>query len=82
MWTFYDTDKRLLPEMLESLKEKAKQLQYPIDGAVMLIDSISAGEKLGRTDKFFNHSIAYKYEDTMKTTELIDVDWTINKTGY
>lgn len=82
MWTYTNkSDKEMLPAMLDNLKEQAHKIGLPLDGAVMAKDSISLSQSLGRTDKFFRHSIAYKYEDEVYETKLIDVEWTMGRTG-
>lgn len=82
MWTYANKpDKESLPAMLNDLKEQAHKIGLPLDGAVMAKDSISLSHSLGRTDKFFRHSIAYKYEDEVYETKLIDVEWTMGRTG-
>ena len=82
MWTYTnDTDIDLLPDMLSNLKEQARRIGLPLDGAVMAKDSIALSNSMGRTDKFFRHSIAYKYEDEVYETKLIDVEWTLGRTG-
>lgn len=83
MWTYTNNsdDMKVLPDMLTNLKEQARNIGLPLDGAVMAKDSISLSRSLGRTDKFFRHSIAYKYEDEAYETKLIDVEWTMGRTG-
>lgn len=82
MWTYSNKpDKENLSDMLSNLKEQAHKIGLPLDGAVMAKDSISLSQSLGRTDKFFRHSIAYKYEDEVYETKLIDVEWTMGRTG-
>lgn len=83
MWTYSNksSDKDNLPDMLSNLRVQAEKLGYPIDGAVMLTDSITVGNEMGRTEKFFRHSIAYKFEDEDYATELLDIEWTMGKTG-
>ena len=82
MWTYTnDADIDLLPDMLSNLKEQARKIGLPLDGAVMAKDSIALSSSMGRTDKFFRHSIAYKYEDEVYETKLIDVEWTLGRTG-
>ena len=83
MWTYSNNpnNRRSLNEMLSNLRLKAEELSYPIDGAVMLTDSISECAAMGRTDKFFRHSIAYKFEDEKYSTKLLDIEWTMGKTG-
>lgn len=82
MWTYTnEADIEALPDMLNNLKEQASKMGLPLDGAVMAKDSIALGDSMGRTDKFFRHSIAYKYEDEVYETKLIDVEWTLGRTG-
>jgi len=70
-----------LREMIDICRNTAKVLHIPIDGCVVAIDSIAEGYKRGKTDKFFKHSIAYKYEDDKFSTKVVDVEWTTGKTG-
>ena len=79
MWTY--SDKENLSAMLSDLQDKADELKIPYDGAVMAYDDIEYGNSLGRTDKFFRHSISYKYEDELFETTLEDIEWNTSKTG-
>ena len=83
MWTYTNksSDKENLSAMLSDLQDKADELKIPYDGAVMAYDDIEYGNSLGRTDKFFRHSISYKYEDELFETILEDVEWSTSKTG-
>lgn len=47
----------------------------------MAIDNYAIAESMGRTDKFFKHSIAYKYEDELYETVLKDIEWSVSKSG-
>ena len=67
--------------MLDKLKERADEVSIPYDGVVMAYNDIEYGMSLGRTSKFFRHSIAYKFEDQEFTTTLIDIEWSMGKTG-
>lgn len=66
---------------IEYLKEKAKELSYPIDGMVITYDDINYGISLGITDRYPKHSLAFKFKDDEYDTVLIDIDWTIGKSG-
>lgn len=83
MWTYTNksSDKENLPQMLEDLRNKADENNIPYDGAVMAVDNYEIAESMGRTDKFFRHSIAYKYEDELFETVLTDIEWNTSKTG-
>ena len=77
----YSSECNCLTEILQSVRDEATNCGYPYDGAVMGYDSNSYGEKLGRTEKFFRYSIAYKYEDALVETVIRHVEWTMGKTG-
>ena len=47
----------------------------------MAKDSESLAMSMGRTSKFFRHSIAYKFEDDKYSTKLQYIDWTIGKSA-
>ena len=83
MYTYSNNseDKENLPDMLECLREEADKYNIPYDGAVMATDDYKLAESMGRTEKFFRHSIAYKYEDELFETVLRDIEWNTSKTG-
>ena len=83
MWIYTNksSDKEKLPQMLEDLRNKADENNIPYDGAVMAVDNYEIAESMGRTDKFFRHSMAYKYEDELFETILTNIEWNTSKTG-
>lgn len=83
MWTYSNnsSDKDNLHQMLENLRKQADDHNIPYDGAVMAIDDYKIAESMGRTNKFFRHSMAYKYEDELFETVLTDIEWNTSKTG-
>lgn len=76
----YD-DNNTLKDVLNHMKMQAGYYGYPMDGVVFSYNDIAYGKSLGRTDKFFKHSIAYKYEDELYETVLKDIEWNTSKTG-
>lgn len=81
-YTYVDSaDGETIDEMLEAIRNKADKANIPYDGAVMAIDDYKIGESMGRTQKFFRHSIAYKYENELFETVLRDIEWNTSKTG-
>lgn len=66
---------------LERIRKLADLYNIPYDGAVMAIDDYKIAESMGRTEKFFRHSMAYKYEDELFETVLTDIEWNTSKTG-
>ena len=67
--------------MIDHLKETAERYGYPIDGAVAKFNSISYGKTLGETSHHFKNAMAYKFYDETYETELIDIEWTMGRTG-
>ena len=67
--------------LLNRIRESADSHNIPYDGAVMAVDDYKIADSMGRTDKFFRHSIAYKYEDELFETILTDIEWNTSKTG-
>ena len=70
-----------LEECIENIKDRCKVFGYPIDGCVIKFNDIEYGKSLGHTAHHFNNAIAYKFYDEMYETNLIDIDWTMGRTG-
>ena len=66
---------------IDALKEEAQQFGYPIDGLVLTYNDVAYGESLGMTGHHPKHSIAYKFYDEENVTKLLDVEWSMGKTG-
>lgn len=82
MWTYVNkVDRENLSEILHNLRKQANDQGVPIDGVVMAKDSVSLSQQMGRTSKFFRHSISYKFEDDVYETKLINIEFTMGKTG-
>lgn len=54
---------------------------YPIDGVVFKFDDIAYGKSLGNTDHHFNNAIAFKFYDEVYETKLLNIEWSMGKTG-
>lgn len=80
-YTNKSSDSENLEAMIESLKNQAKEKDYPIDGLVMTYNDIAYGESLGKTGHHPKHSIAFKFYDEEVTTILRDIEWSMGKTG-
>lgn len=70
-----------LVTVLDDIRIFAEEENIPYDGAVMAVDDYKIADSMGRTDKFFRHSMAYKYEDELFETVLTDIEWNTSKTG-
>mgnify|MGYP004607892785 FL=1 len=74
-------DGERIDELVNKIQEMADNAGIPYDGAVMAVNNYELAESMGRTDKFYRHSIAYKYEDELYETVLRDIEWNTSKTG-
>lgn len=80
-YTSKSSDPDNLEGMLHGLRKQANDIGLPMDGIVVAKNSHTKAESTGRTNKFFRHSIAYKFSDETYETELLDIEWTVGRTG-
>lgn len=66
---------------IEILKQEAINMGYPIDGIVFKFDDIEYGKSLGQTSHHFKNAIAYKFYDEFYETILLDIEWSMGRTG-
>ena len=66
---------------IENLVEIANKEGYPIDGIVFKWDNCKDYAAAGRTDHHFRGGLAFKFYDEEYETRLIDLDWTMGRTG-
>ena len=59
----------------------AEKLHFPIDGLVYKYDDIKYYNSLGRTAHHPLGAMAFKFEDETAETTLINVEWTMGRTG-
>ena len=83
MYPMWDTNGKdiILEDIIEQLECEAERLSYPIDGIVFKFNSIAYGKTLGATSHHFKNAIAYKFYDETYPTTLIDIEWTMGRTG-
>ena len=67
--------------IIANLKDVAVRKGYPIDGIVAKYDIISYGKSLGATAHHFNNAIAYKFYDEAYTTKILDIEYTMGRSG-
>lgn len=84
-WFNANTSIALNPDNLQGnidyVFEYARNNGYPHDGVVFKYNDVEYGKSLGQTSHHFRDGIAYKAKDTVYRTKLIDIDWTMGKTG-
>lgn len=71
-------------EVLEFIKywtEHRDDLEYEIDGIVIKLDDVNSQNKLGFNARTPKWAIAYKFPATTVTTRLIDIIFTVGRTG-
>jgi len=62
-------------------KERVQSYDLPTDGLVLTFDDISYSLSLGATSKFPRDSIAFKWEDELARTKLLEISWNTSRTG-
>ena len=62
---------------------KAKIPTEPVasDGLVLTFDDIAYSQSLGATSKFPRDSLAFKWQDELAETTLLDIEWNTSRTG-
>ncbi|HBC97170.1 MAG TPA: DNA ligase (NAD(+)) LigA [Clostridium sp.] len=66
---------------LEYIHSIRDELQYDIDGVVIVINDVRTRRVLGYTVKFPKWAIAYKFEAEEITTRLLSVEWNVGRSG-
>ena len=79
----YDADGGVveLSDVIDHLTIQAKELGYPIDGMVAKFNDCVYGRSLGETGHHFKNAIAYKFYDETYWSKLLDIEWTMGRTG-
>ena len=70
-----------LPEAVGEFAAMIQMQDIPSDGLVLLYDDIAYGESLGRTAKFPRNSVAFKWADEIRETQLKEIEWSASRTG-
>ncbi|MDW2835524.1 NAD-dependent DNA ligase LigA [Mesomycoplasma ovipneumoniae] len=68
-------------DFIGQIKQKRDQLNYNIDGVVIKINEFLLYDQLGYTSKFPHSIIAFKFEDDVAKTKLLEIFPTIGRTG-
>ena len=79
---FYADDTEVEMDMfIEQVTQMAQGYGYPIDGAVIKFNDCEYGRSLGETTHHFKNALAYKFYDETYWTRLLDIEWTMGRTG-
>jgi DNA ligase (NAD+) len=68
-------------DFISDIKWAAEENSYPIDGAVFKFNDCEYGLSLGETSHHFKNAIAFKFYDEIYQTHLLDIEWTMGRTG-
>ena len=80
-WLVINLDPKKFQSTIDYVFEYAEDEGLPCDGIVFKFNDIEYGKSLGKTEHHFKNGIAYKRKDDVYETELIDIDWTVGKSG-
>ena len=80
-WIVNNLDQKKLQGTIDYVFEFASDEGLPCDGIVFKFNDIAYGKSLGATSHHFKNGIAYKAKDDVYETELVDIEWTMGKTG-
>ncbi len=68
-------------EFIEEYTNKRNDLPYEIDGVVIKVNDINMQQELGSTVKYPRWATAYKFPALEALTKLIDIKFTVGRTG-
>ena len=74
-------DKEVIEHEIVITKHVCSDDSYPIDGCVFGYDDVAYGDSLGATGHHLRSQLAFKFYDEVYSTKLLDIDWTMGKTG-
>ena len=72
-------DKDNIEEVIDSFNPE--NYEFAVDGLIIKYNDFIYGQSLGRTSHHSNDMMALKWKDEEVETEIIDIDWTLGKTG-
>ena len=68
-------------DIITDIQAIAKEKGFPIDGVVFKFADCAYGRSLGETGHHFKNALAYKFYDETTTSTLLDIEWTMGRTG-
>lgn len=77
----YIVDKNTILDTVHQMEEQVKKNKFPSDGLVLSYNDVTYGKSLGMTGKFPKWSIAFKWQDELEETKLIEIEWNPSRTG-
>lgn len=80
-YTFWQSDLPVVESPDHAIKWFSQNTFYPIDGIVFKWNIINEYIDAGRTEHHFRGGMAYKFYDEEYETELLDIEWSMGRTG-
>jgi len=74
-------DKDTVISAIDDFAKKVQDFDIPSDGLVLTFEDIAYGRSLGRTAKSPRDSIAFKWQDELRETTLLEIEWSPSRTG-
>ena len=74
-------DGRHLSQEISTFEGRIDANPIPTDGLVLQFNDIAYGKSLGQTSKFPKDSMAFKWQDEVKETTLLRLEWSASRTG-
>ncbi|MBS4770146.1 NAD-dependent DNA ligase LigA [Carnobacteriaceae bacterium zg-ZUI240] len=68
-------------DYIAQIADERHRLPYDIDGVVIKVNRFDVREEVGYTNKAPKWAIAYKFPAQEATTTLIDIEWSVGRTG-
>ena len=78
LWRFANA---YVNQYIERLTNLAGKKHLPIDGIVMIFDSLDYSKSCGRTGHHYKDGLAFKFEDETYETTLRNIEWTPTRFG-
>lgn len=77
----YCKDKNEVFEYINYVENIKNTLEFPIDGVVIKVNELKYYEQLGCTNKNPRWAIAYKYKPEAISTRLLNIEFTVGRSG-
>ncbi|MGR3741344.1 NAD-dependent DNA ligase LigA [Companilactobacillus sp. DQM5] len=70
-----------IEDYIQKYQEQRDNLDYGIDGIVLKVNNLNLQQELGNTVKVPRWEIAYKFPPEQSETKILDIEWTMGRTG-
>lgn len=80
-YIFSSKNESEINDIINMLADEAIKYDYPIDGIVFKYNEVKYKEIMGETAHHFKNAIAFKFRDESYSTQLLDIEWSMGRTG-